>query len=163
MKYLIATVLLMSFLACKKKETTPQQDPNYVFNVHKDQILKYVNEARVKGCDCGDSIMPPVSVVVWNDTLAKTAFLHSDNMSKNNFFSHTDPAGNKPGDRLHAQGYDWASYAENISVGEFSDSAVVADWLSNSGNCKNIMTAEYKYIGAGMQTFYWTLLLTSHK
>jgi uncharacterized protein YkwD len=84
-------------------------------------------------------------------------------MYKSGFFSHVNLAGKNPGDRLTTQGYDWATYAENISVGDISDSAVVANWLSNTGNCKNIMGASYRYVGAGMSTLYWTLLLTSHK
>jgi uncharacterized protein YkwD len=163
MKYFLSALILLAFFACKKNDTTPPTDPNYVYNVHKDQILKYVNAVRVTGCDCGGTAMPAVPVVAWNDTLAKTSFLHSDDMYKNGFFSHVNLAGKNPGDRLTAQGYDWATYAENISVSDFSDSAVVANWLSNAGNCKNIMGASYRFVGAGMSTLYWTMILASHK
>ena len=158
MRFLFIAIALLTIFACKKNEsTTPPTDPNYVYNVHKDQILKYVNAVRVKGCDCGGTAMPAVPAVVWNDTLGKTSFLHSDDMYKNGFFSHVNLAGKNPGDRLTTQGYNWATFAENISVSDITDSAVIANWLSNSGNCKNIMGASYRYVGAGMSNLYWTL------
>jgi len=164
MKYIIATVLLLVAFACKKSDPAPTPtDPNYVNNVHKDQFLNLINTQRLKGCLCGTDTMPAVPALTWNDTLSKSSFLHADDMSKNAYFAYNSLDGSTPGDRITKLGYIWDHYAENIANGFFSDSAVIADWFSKTGNCKNLMGADYKQFGAGMQSAIWTLDLASHK
>ena len=164
MKYIIPAMLLLVFLACKKSEnTTPPTDPNYVYNVHKDQFLNLINTQRLRGCRCGADSMPPVPALTWNDTLAKAAFQHADDMSKNTYFGYNSPDGSTPGDRIKKLGYDWVRYAENIANAYFKDSAVVEYWFSGTGNCKNLMGAGYKEFGAGMQSAIWTLDLATRK
>lgn len=163
MKYILPVMLLLVFFACKKTDNTTPTDPNYVYNVHKDQLLNLINAQRLKGCTCGLDTMVPVPALTWNDTLAKSAFLHSDDMSKNTYFGYNSPDGSTPGDRIKKQGYDWAKYAENIANGYFKDSAVVEYWFSGTGNCKNLMSPDYKQFGAGSQSAIWTLDLATRK
>ena len=163
MKYIIPAILLLVVFACKKTDNTPAKDPNYVYNVHKDQFLNLINQQRLKGCQCGSDAMPAVPALTWNDTLAKAAFLHADDMYKNTYFSYNSLDGSTPGDRITKLGYIWEHYAENSANGIHSDTADVADWFSRTGNCKNPMSSDYKEFGAGMQSAIWTLDLAMRK
>ncbi len=164
MKYIIPALMLLVFLACKKTDNTkPPTDPNYVYNVHKDQLLNLINAQRIKGCTCGVDTMFPVPILTWNDTLAQSAFNHSDDMSRNLYFGFNSQDGSTPGDRIKKLGYDWAKYGENIASAYFTDSSVVDFWFSGTGNCKNLMGSDYKQFGAGSQNAIWTLDLASHK
>jgi len=132
--------------------------PDIVYNVSKSKILQLVNSVRQSGCNCGNTAMPPVAVVTWNDKLAKAAFDHSVEMKSNDFFSHTGLNGSNAGQRIAAAGYAWKTYGENIARGYNSEQAVVNGWLSSEGHCKNIMGANFKEMGVGRQGDYWTQL-----
>jgi len=130
-----------------------------VYNVSRSKILELVNSVRQAGCNCGNTPMPPVAVVTWNDKLAKAAYDHSVEMKSNDYFSHTGLNGSNAGQRITAAGYTWKTYGENIARGYTSEQAVVNGWLSSEGHCKNIMGANFKEMGVGRQGDYWTQLL----
>jgi uncharacterized protein YkwD len=100
--------------------------------------------------------MPPVSIVVWNDQLAKAAFDHSVDMKTNNYFSHTGLDNSDPGQRITAAGYTWHAYGENIANGYTSEQAVIDGWLNSEGHCRNMMNADFKDMGVGRDGNYWT-------
>jgi len=127
-----------------------------VYNVSKSKILQLVNSVRQSGCNCGNTVMPPVAIVTWNDKLAKAAFDHSVEMKSNDYFSHTGLNGSDAGQRITAAGYAWKTYGENIAKGYTTEQAVVNGWLSSEGHCKNIMGANFKEMGVGRQDNYWT-------
>jgi len=159
---LLAVFILFSlFYSCKKedisaKEGTPGNNSTLVYNVDKATMLQLVNEVRATGCTCGTTNMPAVAAVTWNDVLAKAAYDHSVDMKTNNYFSHTGLDGSSPGDRLQAAGYNWQAYGENIAAGYSSEEAVMDAWLHSEGHCKNIMSADFREMGAGREGNYWT-------
>jgi uncharacterized protein YkwD len=127
-----------------------------VYNVNKTKLLELVNAVRKTGCNCGNTTMPPVAVITWNDKLAKAAYDHSADMKTNDYFSHTNLSGLGPGQRITAAGYTWKTMGENIAMGYSSEQAVISAWLSSEGHCKNIMSGSFKEMGAGRQDTYWT-------
>jgi uncharacterized protein YkwD len=115
----------------------------------RQEFLDAVNQARSAGRICGSTSYPAVPPVGWNDTLAMAAYLHSEDMATNQFFSHTGSDGSSPGDRLAREGYAWRTYGENIAVNYPTVSTVIQGWLGSDGHCRNIMNPSFTEIGAG--------------
>jgi len=78
--------------------------PGPSIGLNKSVIIKLVNEARKKGCKCGDTFYYPSQPLVWNEQLEKAAFEHSNDMYQRNYFSHVSPEGFKAGDRIEKTG-----------------------------------------------------------
>jgi uncharacterized protein YkwD len=157
---LLAGIVLYS---CRKEDTVAEQ-PNkgggdtatVDSTVNESTLLALVNNVRKTGCTCGSTAMPAVAPVTWNDLLEKSALLHSTDMNKNNYFSHTGLDGSSPGDRLTRVGYNWRAYGENIAKGYTSEQSVMNGWLQSEGHCKNIMSSHVKEMGVGRDGNYWT-------
>jgi uncharacterized protein YkwD len=155
--FLVTVLLALIFISCKKENGDSNNNPPVnQNNVDADLMLKLVNDVRQSGCNCGGTAMPPVPPVTWNALLAKAAYDHSADMKTKNYFSHTGVNGSTPGSRFTAAGYTWVTYAENISLGYTSETAVMNGWLTSEGHCLNIMNANYKEMGAGREGTYWT-------
>lgn len=113
------------------------------------EFLAALNQARSVARMCGNTAFPPAPPVTWSGELAMAAYLHSEDMALNGFFSHTGSDGSSPGQRITRQGYTWRAYGENIAVGYPSVSSVIQGWLESEGHCRNIMNPAFTEIGAG--------------
>ncbi|MFC0843152.1 sigma-70 family RNA polymerase sigma factor [Streptomyces noboritoensis] len=105
------------------------------------QVIALVNTERAKN-GCG-----PVSD---NSKLATAAQRHSDNMAAQDFFDHTDPSGSGPGERIHAAGYQWSTYGENIARGQQTPADVMNSWMNSPGHRANILNCAFKELGVGI-------------
>lgn len=96
----------------------------------------------------------------WSDALAEVAAAHSRDMSERQFFSHTNPDGLSPFDRMNAAGihYGWA--AENIAMRYPSPEAVVEGWMNSPGHRANILNEHLTTLGVGYYKGYWTQCFT---
>ncbi|WP_144118640.1 sigma-70 family RNA polymerase sigma factor [Catellatospora sichuanensis] len=115
------------------------------------QMLALVNQAR-KSAGCGALRAEP--------KLDKASRLHSADMAKRNYFSHTTPDGVSPWDRAKAAGYTQPS-AENIAAGNATAKATMNQWMNSPGHKANILNCSYKAMGVGRATggsyrYYWT-------
>jgi uncharacterized protein YkwD len=115
----------------------------------REEFLEAVNQARSVSRMCGSTAYGPAPAVSWSDALAVAAYLHSEDMAWNGFFSHTGSDGSSAGDRITRQGYAWRTYGENIAVGYPTVSSVIQGWLGSEGHCRNIMNPAFTEIGAG--------------
>jgi uncharacterized protein YkwD len=115
----------------------------------RDDFLAAVNQARSVPRMCGITPFAPAAPVSWSDNLAMAAYLHSEDMGLNNFFSHTGSDGGSAGQRISRQGYPWRTYGENIAVGYPTVSSVIQGWLGSEGHCRNLMNPAFTEIGAG--------------
>ena len=115
----------------------------------RDDFLAAVNQARSVNQICGTTPYSPAAPVSWSDNLAMAAYLHSEDMVLNNFFSHTGSDGSSAGQRILRQGYPWRTYGENIAVGYPTVSSVIQGWLGSEGHCRNLMDPAFTEIGAG--------------
>jgi uncharacterized protein YkwD len=163
MKIILVFITFFSFIlvSCKKTSvgsaaSSEVSGTAISYNVNKNTLLQWVNNIRQKGCNCGQTIMPPVAPVVWNESLAKAAFSHSSDMLGKNYFDHTSPDGSTPGSRITQTGYVWKTFGENIAMGYKDEDAVMNGWINSEGHCKNIMNAAFKDMGAGREGNYWT-------
>jgi uncharacterized protein YkwD len=136
------------------------------------EFLDAVNQARSVDRMCGADPYDAAPPVAWNDTLAMAAYLHSEDMAINQFFSHTGSDGSTPGERITREGYDWRTYGENIAMGYPTVSDVMQGWLGSEGHCRNIMTPYFAEIGAAFAEGqylgnpaapYWTFDMATHR
>ncbi|MFL4951842.1 CAP domain-containing protein [Streptomyces sp. MMS24-I31] len=105
------------------------------------EIVRLVNaERRSAGCQ---PLKP-------NAVLSKAAQRHSDDMRARHFFSHTNPDGAGPAERITAAGYHWMSYAENIAFGQPDPASVMRTWMNSTGHRDNILNCGLKDIGVGV-------------
>jgi uncharacterized protein YkwD len=149
--------LLAVIVACTKNaESTEPAVETYTSTVNKTLMLQLVNDARKKGCQCGDTWYPSAPAVTWNGLLEKAALLHSQDMYANKYFSHTAEDGTGAGVRINVAGYKWKTFGENIAMGYGSEKAVVEGWLKSPGHCQNIMKASFKEMGVAKAGSYWT-------
>src|SRR5262245_18795550 len=70
--------------------------------------------------------------LIWNERVAAVANAHSADMANRNYFSHTNPAGQSPFDRLRAAGITFNAAAENIAYGQPTGQTVLTSWLGSS-------------------------------
>jgi len=115
----------------------------------RDAFLAAVNQARSANQVCGTTPYGPALPVSWSESLAMAAYLHSEDMALNKFFSHTGADGSSAGQRISRQGYPWRAYGENIAVGYPTVSSVIQGWLGSAGHCRNLMAPDFTEIGAG--------------
>lgn len=84
---------------------------------------------------------------------------HSEDMAERDYFDHTSPEGDGPGDRAEEANYRWWS-SENIAMGYPTAEAVVAGWMDSSGHRANILNCESVATGVGVadssRGLYWT-------
>ena len=116
------------------------------------EVLKLVNQARA------ENGLNPLS---WADDLADIARAHSADMIERGFFSHTNPDGQSPFDRIKSNGISYRAAAENIAYGQPDAEAVMNSWMNSAGHRANILNENLKEIGIGAVkdsngTVYWT-------
>ncbi|MFE7811213.1 sigma-70 family RNA polymerase sigma factor [Streptomyces sp. NPDC057433] len=110
------------------------------------EVLSLTNTERSEaGC----------SPVTLDDRLNKAAQLHSEDMSANDYFSHTGQNGSSFVDRVTAQGHP-SPGAENIARGQSSAESVMESWMNSEGHRANILNCSLKTMGVGVVTSDWT-------
>ena len=156
MRYLIILALLLT--ACPSSQPKPSLQ---------DSILSNINTARASSRNCGATAKAAVPALVWNAKLEAAADAHNRDMAANNYFAHTSPGGQTPGDRITAAGYAWRSYGENIAAGQPTVEVVMTAWLNSAGHCTNIMSASFTEVAVAQfdssKGMYWTMVLAKPK
>jgi uncharacterized protein YkwD len=126
----------------------------------KRQFLERINRARQKGCNCGNTFMPPVPPLVWNNQLEDAARGHALDMSERGYFSHTSKNGRTVSDRVIEMGYTYKGFknfavGENIAQGQMTIDEVMDGWLKSEGHCRNLMNPSFKEVGVSEVDHYW--------
>ncbi|ETI40163.1 hypothetical protein F443_14368 [Phytophthora nicotianae P1569] len=98
-----------------------------------------------------------------NRKLQDAAQIHSADMAKRNFLSHTGSDGSTMSSRVRAAGYRWATVAENVAAGQATVSSVLASWMNSNAHRANILSNKHKMFGCGYVAtsnskykHYWT-------
>ncbi len=122
-------------------------EPDVDANPAVASFVQLVNDHRTSvGC-------PAMS---WNTPVAAVAQLHSEDMVARDFFSHTNPDGDSPFDRLRDAGITYSAAAENIAYGYPTADAVLAGWLDSPGHRANIENCSLTEHGVGLDGTHWT-------
>ena len=128
------------------------------------RVLDLVNQARATPRYCGNRMFDAARPVRWNDSLAESSRLHSEDMARYNYFSHSGRDGSDPGQRVERAGYSFRSTGENIAAGTQMDPEdAVAGCIKSPGHCANLMDPAYTDMGAAFAVnprsemrVYWT-------
>ncbi|GAA3148290.1 sigma-70 family RNA polymerase sigma factor [Streptomyces rectiviolaceus] len=123
-----------------RTSSAPQAPQAPAGNSYSEEVTRLANAERAKS-GCG-----PLTL---NSKLGNAAQGHSDDMAERDFFDHTNPDGEDPGDRVTAAGYKWSTYGENIAAGQRTPAAVMDSWMNSSGHRANILNCSFKEIGIG--------------
>lgn len=140
-----------------KPTAAPTTAPATNASAIEQEVFRLVNEVRAQY---------GLSALSWANDLANVARAHSRDMINRNFFSHTNPDGYSPFDRLRNNGISYRTAAENIAYGQRTAQAVMDAWMNSSGHRANILNANVKEIGVGAATsssgtIYWTQLFVA--
>ena len=152
------SVLLIVFLLGMNshKSGPASSGQNQLSENSKRTLLYLVNQARSKGCKCGNLRMKPVAAVTWDEQLEAAAEKHSLDMYKNGFLGHNGSDGSTFSARITREGFKWSGCAENIAEGYETEREVIDGWLNSPGHCRNLMSPHYRYMGIGRVGNYWT-------
>jgi uncharacterized protein YkwD len=96
--------------------------------------------------------------LAWHGEMAAVAHAHSVDMVERSFFSHTNPDGKSPFDRMRDAGIDYSRAAENIAYGYDTGESVLQGWLNSSGHRQNIENCALTEHGVGKHQTHWTHL-----
>lgn len=139
-------------------DVTPDvQAPETESDVHTfaTEVLNLVNAERAKN---------GLAALKLDTGLSEVAKKHSEDMAKNNYFSHTSLSGLSPFDRIKNAGISYKTAGENIAAGQKTPKQVVSGWMNSEGHRKNILNASFTKMGLGYATSnsgyktYWTQL-----
>lgn len=111
------------------------------------QILSITNIMRVRH---------HVPAVKWDEETSKVAFLHSEDMKKNNYFSHETPSGETLVDRLGEQNIKYEMAGENIAAHYVDGIAASEGWLNSKGHRDTMLNEEFTHLGVGVDELYYT-------
>ncbi|MEN2766564.1 CAP domain-containing protein [Ornithinibacillus xuwenensis] len=94
--------------------------------------------------------------LTWEDNASEVAFLHSKDMSENNYFSHYSLNGDGLKERLEAKDINYFSAGENIAAQYVDAPAAVEGWLNSEGHRKALLHDDYTHLGVGVYRLYYT-------
>ncbi len=119
----------------------PPSPPPPGWSAFEIRVVELTNQERAaNGC---------AVALVMNDKLHQAAHDHNADMIARDFFSHTNPDGEGPAERLAEVGYNWSWLGENIAAGYPSSEAVMAGWMGSAGHRANILNCNFTEIGVG--------------
>jgi len=141
---------------------TPTPTPTTGASAYEQRVLELTNQARAQARTCGTTSYAAAAPLTYNANLRTAAYDHSRDMAVRNYFSHTNPDGLSPFQRMTNAGYTgWTTAGENIAAGQTTPEQVVQGWLQSPGHCANIMNARFRELGVGYYAggsyrHYWT-------
>jgi uncharacterized protein YkwD len=96
--------------------------------------------------------------LVIDDRLVRCARGHSEEMSKEGYFSHFSPHPERKTPDLRAKicGYTGIPLSENIHAGSGDPESAHRGWLHSSGHHRNILQKFWTDMGTGQGGKYWT-------
>ena len=127
------------------------------------RVLDLVNRTRETRRNCGNKAFNAARPVRWNDSLAEASRLHSEDMARFNFLSHSSRDGSTPAQRVERTGYRYRITGENIAGGQLTPEDVVAGWTNSPKHCANLMNPVFTEMGVAFAVdrrsrmgVYWT-------
>lgn len=92
----------------------------------------------------------------WDDRVAHVAYLHSREMRKHGYFSHTSPLSGELQDRLEKGNILFQLAGENIAAQYVDGVAAVEGWLNSEGHRINLLHEEFTHLGVGVYEQFYT-------
>jgi len=89
----------------------------------------------------------------WNENLAAVARAHSRDMLERRFFSHVNPDGHSPAERINAAGIPWQALGENIAINGTvpgGEDAFMDEPRFQKNHRANVLNTKYTDVGIGI-------------
>lgn len=130
-------------------EPTQTTQTTSTLSAYEQKVVDLTNQERAKN---------GLAALKVDTALSKVAREKSLDMSNNGYFSHTSPTYGSPFDMMKQFGISYQYAGENIAMGQRTPEEVVQAWMNSEGHRKNILSANFNYIGVGyVETGnYWT-------
>ncbi|MGI8383977.1 CAP domain-containing protein [Robertmurraya sp. P23] len=130
-------------------EPTQTTQTTSALSAYEQKVVELTNQERAKN---------GLAALKVDTALSKVAREKSLDMSKNGYFSHTSPTYGSPFDMMKQFGISYQYAGENIAMGQRTPEEVVQAWMKSEGHRKNILSANFNYIGVGYVESgnYWT-------
>lgn len=110
----------------------------YATDISIPKLLELTNVERQKG---------GLSVVTYNDKLARAASLKADDMFAKNYWAHYSPDGKTPWDFILTADYQYEYAGENLAKNFLFSQGVVDAWMNSPSHRENILRKEYTEVG----------------
>lgn len=104
------------------------------------QALTLLNQDRVKN---------GLKALKSNSQLTALARTYAQDMINRGYFSHYNPEGQSPFDRMNKAGISYKTAAENLAINASVTAAETA-FMNSSGHRANILNADYTDVGVGV-------------
>lgn len=129
-----------------KKEQTVESS---TISEYEQEVVELTNAERQKHG------LAPLKI---DEALSKVARVKSEDMAKQNYFSHNSPTYGSPFDMMKQFGISYRTAGENIAMGQKSPQEVVNAWMNSEGHRANILNSNFTHIGVGhvANGNYWT-------
>ncbi|EGA91173.1 hypothetical protein GPDM_01400 [Planococcus donghaensis MPA1U2] len=85
----------------------------------------------------------------WDSETRTTARKHSEDMAENQYFSHTNLAGQSPFDRMKEDGISFYVAGENLAYGQYSSVFAHEGLMNSLGHRENIVKPDFGFLGVG--------------
>ncbi|MDF1700736.1 MAG: CAP domain-containing protein [Planctomycetota bacterium] len=106
------------------------------------EVFALVNEARAQ------VQLPPV---VWSEAAAGVAFEHAADMRVRDFYTHENPDGVSPCERLIAREIPMSACGgENIARSNPTSQDVMAAWMGSADHRANVLSPGVTHLGVGV-------------
>jgi uncharacterized protein YkwD len=115
-----------------------------------DLVARINRHRRAIGC----------RALAWDERLARVAQRHSEDMARRGYFSHVDPGGRDPFDRMRGAGIRFRAAAENLAMGQRTGEETFDGWMGSRGHRKNLEECVYTRIGIGLYRGRWTCMMS---
>jgi uncharacterized protein YkwD len=136
------------------KPTVPGADPPKAVLDAEQGTLDLIN---------GERAAAGLSALVMDEDARKVARAHSEDMVARGFFSHTNPDGLDPFQRIDAAGIPYVSAGENLAWNNAPAPAesAVTGWMASPPHRANILRPQFDRTGMGVAvkglgTYYFT-------
>ena len=107
-----------------------------------------------------------IEPLIWENAAADCAYLHSDDMARNNYYDHISPDGRSVAERY--SGDPFSSLDENLICTSAAPDALsmLGSWINSAAQRKNLTGGAYKYTGVGIAvgtSTYATQVFVGHE
>lgn len=121
-------------------------------NALQQQMVELVDTDRLNPANAAET-HGKAEPLKWDARLAEAALQHSEDMATEHYFSHIDPNGDSPVERVTRLGVQWRAMGENIAK-NFTVAAAEAAFMNEprfeNNHRGNILNPRYNYIGVGI-------------
>ena len=92
----------------------------------------------------------------WNDSIAKIAYLNSQEMKGTQEEMQVSETKGDLADRLKAGNIQYSAAGENIAANYVDAAAVMEGWLNSEGHRETMLSEEFTDLGVGVYKKYYT-------